>query len=113
MGFALSNKSTFIFRVEVKRPNADTGRWETIDFRAEFKRRSRPEIEEMVKKGLPSDAELLATEFVGWLDVKQPDGALLEVNDANRTALLAEPYVQPSLVRAWLEASITGPQKNS
>lgn len=110
--FVLSNKTTYRFAVTVRRPNDATGKWEAFEFIAEFKRRSRPEIEAMIEKGLPKDAELVASEFLGWSDVKQPDGSLLEVNDANRTALLAEPGVQASIVRAWLESAITGPAKN-
>jgi hypothetical protein len=110
--FVLSGKPTYRFRVEVKRPNDATGKWETFDFIAEFKRRSRPELEEMIRKGLPGDAEVVASEFVGWSGVKQPDGTDLEVTDANRTVLLAEPMVQAAIVRAWLESAVTGPAKN-
>lgn len=110
--FMLSDKPTYRFKVEVKRPNDATGKWEAFDFLGEFKRRARPELETMLKTGLPSDAELLATEFVGWSGVKQPDGSDLDVSETNRTALLAEPYVQAAIVRAWLESAVTGPSKN-
>jgi|CXWL01.1.fsa_nt_gi hypothetical protein len=109
--FVLSNKPTYKFKVVVKRPS-EAGAWESIDFTAEFKRRSRPEIEAMVAKGLPPDAEILATELVGWSDIKQPDGSPLEVNEANRVALLAEPFVQTAIVLAWLESAVKGPAKN-
>lgn len=112
MPFKLSDKPTFRFRVEVKRPDESTGRWAAFDFVGEFRTRSRPEIEAMIKQGLGSDAELLATEFVGWAGVADADGKPLEVNDVNRTALLAAPGVQNAIVKAWLEASITGPAKN-
>ena len=110
--FVLSDKPTYRFKVEVKRPDDATGKWQTFDFLGEFKRRSRPELEEMIKKGFPSDAEIVASEFAGWSDVKQPDGSALEVNEANRTVLLAQPYVQSAIVRAWLESAVTGPAKN-
>lgn len=130
MTFKLAGTPTFFFRVEVKRPNDSTGRWETLDFQAEFRRRSREHIEDMVRKGLPRDDELLSRELVGWRNVAQPDGTELKaseesrkwmlehpdeplnVADAARTALLAENGVQAAIVRAWLEASITGPVKN-
>lgn len=112
MAFKLSNKPTFRFRVEVKRPDENTGRWSTFDFLGEFRTRSRPEIDSMIKQGLSNDAELVATEFVGWSGVSDVDGTPLEVNDVNRTTLLAAPGVQTAIVRAWLEACITGPAKN-
>jgi hypothetical protein len=110
--FVLSDKPSYWFRVEVKRPNDATGRWETLDFTGEFKRRSRPEIDEMITKGLPSDDEVLATEFLGWRGVKDASGKELEVTPANRTALLAEPYVKAAVISAWLESAIHGPRKN-
>jgi len=110
--FSLSDKPTYWFKVEVRRPDDATGKWQSFDFRAEFKRRLRPDLEAMVKKGLPSDAELMESELVGWADVRQPDGSLLEVNATNRTALLAEPFVQPAIVAAWVESALRGPAKN-
>lgn len=112
MPFVLSSKPSYWFKVTVKRPNDEKGNWDSFDFMGEFKRRSAPEIQEMVKKGLPADAELLGTEFIGWRDIKQPDGSVLEVNDSNRTALLAEPFVESAIVRAWLESAVMGPAKN-
>jgi len=129
MAFVLSNKPTFHFRVEVKRPGA-AGTWETLAFLAEFKRRSPAWVKEMTAKALPDDDVLLATELVGWKDVKSAEGGELKAseetrawmldhpdeplkeNDLARTALLAENYVAPALVRAWIEATLTGPRKN-
>lgn len=113
MPFVLNDKKTYRFPCTVKRPNETTGKWEAFEFSCEFNRRSRPEIEAIFKAGAPNDAEIVATEFVGWAGVKQPDGSDLEVNDSNRVVLLAEPFVQAAIVRAWLESAVTGPQKNS
>lgn len=113
MAFVLSNKPTFWFRVEVKRPD-DKGGWASFTFQAEFRRRTRPEIDDMIKAGAlqKGDDDLLGTELVGWKDVSDAEGKPLEVNAANCTLLLAEPHVQSAIARAWLEASITGPAKN-
>ncbi len=110
--FVLSNKPTYWFEVTVSRPNDEKGTWDTFKFLGEFKRRSQPEVQEMFAKGAPSDALIVENEFIGWKDIKQPDGSALEVNAANRTALLAEIGVQTAIVRAWLESSVTGPAKN-
>ena len=110
--FVLCDKPTYWFKVVVKRPNDTTGAWETLDFMGEFHRRDRNYIEEMFKAGAPADAVIVEKEFVGWKGIKQPDGTDLPVTDANRTVLLAQIGVQASIVRAWLESSVTGPAKN-
>lgn len=112
--YVMSSKPTFFFKVTIKRPNEKTGEWEAFSFLAEFKRRTRPEVEAMLEKGIPRDAEICANEFVGWRasDIKTPDGADLAVTDENKAALLAEPHAQTAIVLAWLEAVVKGPAKN-
>ena len=110
--FVLSNKPSYWFKVTVRRPNDESGGWDTFDFMGEFHRRDKQYIKAMFEKGAPGDAKIVESEFIGWKDVKQPDGSELEVNASNRTALLAQLGVEASIVRAWLESSVTGPAKN-
>lgn len=116
MPFVLSDKKTYRFKVTVHRPNDETGKWDAFEFLAEFRRRSQPELKAMfLKRGLYEKgdrAEVVAGEFAGWSDIKQPDGSNLEVNDANRTLLLAEPHVEKAIYDAWFESALTGPAKN-
>ncbi len=111
--FVLSSKPTYWFKVAVKRPNDEKGTWDTIEFMAEFKRRSLPEMSELLKKPL-ADLQVIVPEeeFVSWKDVKQPDGSVLECTAANRTVLLAELFVQGAIFNAWWESSVAGPAKN-
>ncbi len=111
MPFVLSDKSTFKFKVTVRRPS-EAGGWEAFEFLGEFKRLPQPEIDALFSGELPGDQALLERVFVGWSGVKTPEGATLEVNDVNRTALLAEPGVRAALVKAWIEVAVTGPAKN-
>ena len=112
MPFVLSNKATHRFKVVVKRPNDATGTWDTFEFLGEFKRLSQPEIDALFGGKLPGDSEVIERYFVGWDGVKQPDGAALEVNEGNQAALLAEPGVRASIVKAFLESTVFGPAKN-
>lgn len=110
MPFVLNNKPTCFHKVKVRRTN-DAGDWEAFDFTAEFKRLVQPEIDALFTSGVPNDREIVKL-FVGWRDVKQPDGSDLPVSEANRTLLLAEPGVQGAVAKAWVELAITGPTKN-
>jgi hypothetical protein len=114
--FVMSNKPTFWWKVSVPAVNSDTGGWTHHTFSAEFKRRTKPELDGMfVKGGMYETAamgEVLAKELVGWRDIQQPDGSPLPVSEESRAALMAIPHMEAALWEAWVEAGIKGPAKN-
>jgi hypothetical protein len=65
MAFVLSKAETFKYAVKVKQA-AQSGRLETFEFLAEFKRRKEPEIKEIMRAG---DAKVIE-EWVGWSGIK-------------------------------------------
>lgn len=113
MPFVQCTKPTYWWKVKVPVRNDEKGTWDTVEFMAEFKRRTQPEVAELLKKTLPElKAEVIEKEFTGWKDYKTADGSPLEVSDVNRTTLLAEMFVEQSIFGAWWESSATGPAKN-
>lgn len=126
MAFVLSNKTTFKFKVKVRRPgNGETGDFEAFDFVGEFKRLPQAEVDKLMRNP-PVDTRLVADDveadgnvFLGWSGVKHVvnvDGKDVEqellVTPTNRLALLAEAGVRTAIVLAYRDAVLLGPLKN-
>lgn len=114
MPFVLSQKSSYTWPVKYEYPK-DGGRFEPVEFNAEFKRLPQSRLDEIhkaAKNGTLEDISLIEEVLLGWSAIKTTSGDEFECNDANRSILLDLPGMRAAIVNAFA-ISITGaPRKN-
>jgi hypothetical protein len=109
MAFKIATNPTYTAQVKVDIPS-DNGKTVPKAFGAVFKRLSQSELDgvsdRLAAKEL-TDSGLIDEVMVGWSDVQDEDGTVLEFNDKNLAALLDVFPVRPTLVKTFF-ASIAG-----
>mgnify|MGYP001559915394 CR=1 FL=1 len=108
MAFRLTQKPTFVARVDVETPNSKGG-FDSSHFLCEFKRIKMEDHEQLIKEK-PSD--FLPDLIVGFTELIGPDGQEVEFNEDSLSALLAIPNAVIALKNSFWEAVTKAKQKN-
>lgn len=116
--FTLDEQQTYWYPVVVEMTAKEGGRKQKFTFDAEFNRIAQDELTELFRtrtddEPVLKDSEVLDRVLVGWRDVQDAEGRPLEVNPANREALLNRFPVGGCIVKAFLKSiGIEGKAKN-
>ena len=114
MSFKIASNPTYKAQVKVELPS-DNGKTVSKMFQAIFKRMSQSELdnisERLSAKEL-TDAALIDEVMVGWEDVQDEDGNVLEFNDKNLATLLDVFPVRPTIVKTFFATINTAKTKN-
>lgn len=106
--FRIDNSNTFRHPVEYTQPTSD-GKRVTHTFTGEFKR-----VNETYISGMDANTveEVVKDVFVGFADVQNPDGSIMESTAENIGKLLQLAGMSQALFTAFLFAIRQGKEKN-
>jgi hypothetical protein len=108
----LSNDYSWPVKVDVA---GDKGLVKSFSFTARFRRFAQDELDQVmrdVEAKTLGDEDLANRVLVGWEDVSDADGTVLEVSPANKAALLNTYPVRPAVIGAFFESLQGGKRKN-
>lgn len=108
MAFRLTQKPTFVARVDVETPNSKGG-FDTSHFFCEFKRINMEEHQQVLKE---KPADFLPRLIVGFTELIGDDGQSVEFNEDNLRALLSIPNALIAIKNAFWEAVSKAKEKN-
>lgn len=108
MAFRLTQKPTFVARVDVETPNCKGG-FDSSHFFCEFKRVNMEEQQQLQKE---KPVDFLPGVIVGFTDLIDDDGRQVEFNEDNLRALLLIPNALIAIKSAFWEAVSKAKEKN-
>lgn len=84
----------------------EDGTYKPQNFTAKFKRKSQSEIEQQLNETqrTQDDDEFMKEVFIGWSDVKDPNGNIIEFSETNRDLVLDIPEARRAVMTAYFEA---------
>lgn len=112
--FVLSQKDHYTWPVKYEFPT-DKGRYEKVEFIAEFKRLPQQRLDEfakMAKEDRLDDIALIDEVLTGWSGIKTADGQEFEYSEQNRTTLLELAGMRAAIVFSFIGSIGGAPRKN-
>lgn len=114
MAFVMSQKASYTWPVKYEYPK-DDGRFEKVEFTAEFKRLPQSRLDEIHKcvlDGTLDDGTIIEEVLVGWSGIKTSTGEDFLSNDANRVILMDLTGMRAAIVTAYAASIHGAPRKN-
>jgi hypothetical protein len=112
--FKIATTPTYKAKVAVDIPG-DNGKVTTKVFSATFKRLQQSDLDDMMARLRSKDLDdrsLIGEVMVGWDDVADEDGNVLEFNEENLDALLEVFPVRPTIVKTFFNSTSAAKVKN-
>ncbi|WP_395008641.1 hypothetical protein [Undibacterium sp.] len=108
MAFRLTQKPTFVTRIDVETANAKGG-FDSSHFMCEFRRIDMEEHQRLIQE---KPVDFLPNVIVGFTELIDDDGQQVEFNEVNLKILLSMPNVVISLKNAFWAAVNKAKEKN-